>query len=161
MNGLTAAPAPRRKIFPYMVNPGKTPSSPAKKERNHKTDTMKRTAYSVYTYPEIVTRLINATLPLEGPSGYPVTVRYDAGNETEPPTVYVQVEELQSDGWTREVFSATITQNTTLEGFYCIMSDLEAAVMKCCPQKTNGTLQKANGTSCAQPDVFEDDNLPF
>lgn len=33
MNGLTAAPAPRRKIFPYMVNPGKTVSSPAKKEK--------------------------------------------------------------------------------------------------------------------------------
>lgn len=115
---------------------------------------MKKTAYSVYTYPEIVTLLINATLPLEGPSGYPVTVRYDAGNETEPPTVYVQVEELQRDGSTQEVFSATVTQNTTLKGFSCIISDLEAAVMKCCPQKTNGT-------ACTQPDVFEDDNLPF
>lgn len=69
--------------------------------------------YSVYEPHEIIHRLIKETEPLDGPSGYPVNIKYVADNSTEPPVIYFELYE----GVNRIVFDMYCDQDTTLKEF--------------------------------------------
>lgn len=98
---------------------------------------MKATLYSILTYCEILTRLLKSTGPLEGPSCYPVIIRYEASNTTAPPVISVGVYETQCDGSDETVFFAEFDQNTSYTCFEGALIDLQTAV-KTCVEAING-----------------------
>lgn len=69
--------------------------------------------FGVYEPIEIIHRLLQETAPLDGPSGYSVTIKYVADNATEPPVIFFEIYE----GANRCVFDAYFDQSTTLEAF--------------------------------------------
>lgn len=73
---------------------------------------MKETVFSVYDYPEIFSRYYTLLAHLEGPSGFPFSIHLDAGNSTEPPTIYVELSESQPDGSEHLVYESYIDQNS-------------------------------------------------
>ena len=69
--------------------------------------------YNIYEPQEIIKRILKEVEPLDGPSGYPVQIKYVADNSTEPPVIYVDIYE----GADRSVFDMYVDQNTTLNEF--------------------------------------------
>ena len=74
---------------------------------------MKTKLFGVYEPIEIIHRLLQETAPLDGPSGYSVTIKYVADNATEPPVIFFEIYE----GANRCVFDAYFDQSTTLDAF--------------------------------------------
>ena len=121
---------------------------------------MNNNLYRIYSYGEIIKRLIAATDPLSGPSCYPVSICYEAGNQTEPPCIFCEVAALQSDGSCKTLFEMMMDQNTTYRQFETELTALEAVVKNCCEAITSGIsyeqlLEQRNEK------VGEDDDFPF
>ena len=121
----------------------------------------KQLAYGIYSYAEILSRLITATSPLEGPSGYPVSIHFDADNSTEPPVIQVMIYE---GGAAPPIYSNGIDQNTTLNGFENILSDINDVVSACIEadnrQVSYSQFQREK-RDVITPQREEEDFLPF
>lgn len=91
---------------------------------------MKETAYSVYDYGEIIDRYLAATSPIEGPSCFPVEIRYSANNMTDPPDITCEVFDLR-DGGHVSIFSDGVDQNTPLAAFHASLRRLREVVGFC------------------------------
>lgn len=116
--------------------------------------------YGVYEPDEIIRRLIQEVAPLDGISGYPVTIKYVADNSTEPPVIYFDIYE----GADRSVFDMYIDQNTTLAEFekklYSVRPfGLRRCVAMCCEAIKNKTSFDVEFHKAAKDKGS--DNLPF
>ena len=92
---------------------------------------MQKKAYHVLGYAEIISRLINATAPIDGPSCYPVRIKYDADNMTEPPVITCEVFNVTPEGKWNPIFSEGIDKNTTYEGLEKLLESLDKVVGRC------------------------------
>ena len=90
---------------------------------------MKHSVYGVLDYAEIIARYITTTAPIEGPTCFPVSIRFDAGNRVEPPIISVEVCETQSDGSEKVLYYTGTDQNTSLEAFLSGLDKLRDVVM--------------------------------
>lgn len=125
---------------------------------------MKEKLYHILDFGEIITRLIAVTSPLDGPSCFPVIIRYEAGNRTQPPIISVGLYETQSDGSDRSLFSAEFDQNTSYDRFEIEMKNLMTTVQDCCEAISKGWSYQQLIDSRKQiikSKESEDDNLPF
>lgn len=121
---------------------------------------MQRSLYNVYQPDEIIRRLLQEVAPLDGISGYPVSIRYEADNGTEPPVIYFYLYE----GADRLVFDMFLNQNTTIGEFetrlYSVKSlGLRRCVALCCEAIKNKTSFDVERSKAAKDE--ESDNLPF
>lgn len=120
---------------------------------------MKTKAFNVYDYAEIVKRFFLETAPLDGPSCFPVRIKYDADNMTEPPTITCEVFTVTRTGEWKTIFSNGVDQNTSLEAFEAMLSDLGKVVGRCLLTSEQGIpYEEANDIPADAP---EDSDLPF
>lgn len=111
--------------------------------------------YSVLDYDEIVRRILKITDPLEGPSGYPLTIKIVCDNSTEPPVIFVDLYE----GADHSIFDYYTDQNTLLEDFGKKMQQLSEVVLTCFKAIENRTsYDEERGKKKVQE---ENSDLPF
>lgn len=73
----------------------------------------RKLALNVYSYDEIIRRIIDGSSPVSGPTGYMVEINFIAPNDCEPPIVTAYITENRKD----VICNISVDQNTTLEHF--------------------------------------------
>jgi len=114
-------------------------------------------ALGVYSYAEIIQRFISKTDHLEGPSGYPVEIGYNADNSTEPPVVSLKVFE-----GTECIFDTYVDQNTALHQFNKELSRLSIVIAVCLSAiNEHSTFKDEWDKIYGHKEEQTDDDLPF
>lgn len=120
---------------------------------------MKRPVYNYLGYEEVIRRMIDATALVEGPSCYPVSITFYAGNTVEPPVISCELMKLQSDGSTKTIYLVTVDQNTTYERFADEIQQLRKQTEMCAEARHLGKTYEELSAETSRGD--QDQDLPF
>lgn len=90
----------------------------------------KTCAISIFSYCEILSRFVSLTAPVIGTSNFPVEIRFEADNATEPPVVTLYI--IDSPGRKSGTLCYEyVDQNTTLQEFLDVCNRISRTVSIC------------------------------
>lgn len=118
---------------------------------------MEDRVYDIYEYAEVLSRILAATAPLDGPSGFPVEVKFLAGNTVEPPVISVDVYE----GDTTVIFSDAVDQNTPASRFWGLIHSLRSTVEDCLKSRQEKKTVEEIRRERAHAQEDSESDLPF